>query len=259
MSRRTWLFIGAGFGFTIPILLNVSQHFGRWNVRPCAYFLFEPGLIVLRPVDELLQRNFDSTVFLFLLISLINGAVFGAVAYGLRKWFLLLLAALLGINYVSLPPSDTKLEKKFIAEKPNFERLIQLASQTPSVVKIGMKEIELADGRKYREGDKQTNLPPESWREYRVIFEKIGMREGLYRLAGTGQMEFLTHTTFGKIGPMGAIYGYLYCPAASNVLHTGLLPCSEQRDEYDIGDYRYKRIGPEWFIVEVFQTHSLVN
>jgi len=42
MSRRTWLFIGAGFGFTIPILLNIFQHFGLWNVRPCAYFFFGP-------------------------------------------------------------------------------------------------------------------------------------------------------------------------------------------------------------------------
>lgn len=177
----------------------------------------------------------------------------------MRQWFLLLLAALLVINYVSLPPSDTKLETKLIAERPNFERLIQKANQTPSVVKIGMKEIEDADGRKYREGEKQDFLSLESWREYREIFEKIGMNEGLYRSPRNGQIGFWSHTIFGKIGPVGPIYGYVYCPAASNAVHAGLLPCSEQRDERDIGDYRYKRIGPEWFIVEIFQTHSLVN
>jgi hypothetical protein len=259
MSRRTWLFVGAGFGFTVPFLLNVFQHLGPWNVRPCAYFLFGPGLIVLRPVDELLHRNFDSIVFLGVLISVVNAAVFGAVAYSLRRWFLLLLAVLLVINYVSLPPSDTKLEKRLIAERPNFERLIQKASQTPSIVKIGMKEIEDTEGRKYREGEKQDFLSPESWNDYREIFKKIGLKEGLYRSPRTGQMQFLSHTIFGKIGPIGTIYGYVYCPAASNTLHTGLLPCSEQREEYDIVDYRYKRIAPEWFVVEIFQTHSLIN
>jgi hypothetical protein len=258
MSRRTWLFIGAGFGFAVPVLLNVLQRFGPWQVRPSAYFLFRPGLIVLMPVGELLERTF-SMLFLGLLIFAVNAAVFGAVAYGLRQGFLVLIAVLLAINYVSLPPSDAKLERKFTAEKLNFERLIQKASQTPSVVRIGKVEIEDIGGRKYREGEKQGLLSPESWGEYREILEKTGMREGLYRSPQTGQIEFLTHTIFGKVSPIGTLYGYVYCPAESNALGTGLLPCSRQKDEYDIIDYRYKRIAPEWFIVEIFQTHSVSN
>ena len=87
MSRRTWLFIGAGFGLTIPIVLNVIQRFGPWHVRPSTYSLFRPGLLVLMPFYYLLHKFVDSPPFLGLLIFAFNAAVFGAAAYGLRNGF----------------------------------------------------------------------------------------------------------------------------------------------------------------------------
>jgi hypothetical protein len=111
---------------------------------------------------------------LVVLILVVNAAVFGAVACGLREGFLLLVVVLLLINYVSLPPSDAKLEERFTAEKLNFERLARKASETPSVVRVGKAEIEDIGRRKYKDGEKQEFLSPESWGEYRVIFEKIG-------------------------------------------------------------------------------------
>jgi len=227
-------------------------------MRPSTYFLFRPGLLVLVPFYFLLHRFQDEPPFLGLLLVVLNAAVFGAAAYGLRKGFLALIAVLLILSYVSLPPSDAKLERQYLASKPDFERLIQKAGQTPSVVKIANAEIEDTDGRKYRRGDWQAPLSPESWSEYREIFNKVGMKNGLDRTQA-GEVQFLGHTVFGKIGPIGTLYGYVYCPAASRAQGGGFLPCREQRDEYDIGDYRYKRIAPEWFIVEIFETRSTIN
>ena len=96
----------------------------------------------------------------------------------------------------------------------------------------------------------------ESWREYRELLRKTGMKEGLYRSPQTGQMQFLRATVVGKVGPIGTLYGYVYCPAQPNDVRAGLLPCSMERDEYDIVDYRYKRFSPEWAIVEIFRTRS---
>jgi hypothetical protein len=251
MSRRTWLLIGVVFGLTIPFLLNLAQRIGPWHMGSSTHFLFRPGLLVLLPVYYLLHRGNDSV----LLFIVLNAAVFGAAAYGLRKGFLALITVLLVLSYVSLPPSDAKLERQFAASKPDFERLIQKASQTPSVVRISNVEILDGDGRKYTEGDKLLPISPESWTEYREIFKKTGMKNGLYRTK-TGQVQFLGHTIFGKIGPIGTLYGYVYCPAESRA---GFLPCVEQKVEYDINDYRYKRIAPEWFIVEIFKTRSLIN
>jgi hypothetical protein len=151
MSRRTWFFIGVVFGFAIPILLNSIQMFGHWPVRPSAYFLFRPSLILVGPAAGFLQRS-DSTRLLDLLVLLANAVVFGAAASGLRKGFLVLITVLLTICYVSLPPSDAELERKFAAEKFDFERLIQKASQTPFVVGIGKDEIEDIYGKHYRKG-----------------------------------------------------------------------------------------------------------
>jgi hypothetical protein len=122
-----------------------------------------------------------------LLVVVVNAAVFGAAAYGMRKYFLTLIAALLAINYFSLPPSDAKLERQFAERKGEFELLIQKAGKTPSVVRISNVQVnDSSDGRKYIQGDRQAPISPESWTEYREIFKKTGMKEGLYRSAQTG-------------------------------------------------------------------------
>jgi hypothetical protein len=78
------------------------------------------------------------------------------------------------------------------------------------------------------------------------------MKEGLYRSPQAGSIQFLGHTIFGKLGPIGTLYGYVYCPGTIKALGGGFLPCRVEKDEYDIGDYRHKRIAPEWFVVEYF-------
>jgi len=239
----------------VPIFLNLIQRLGPWHVRPIAYVLFRPGSLALYAASEHLQR-----MLVMQLVTLVaNAAVFGALAYGLRYGFLFLIGALLTINFLSLPPSDAKLERNFSAQQINFERLIQEANQMPSLVRIAGDEIEDSEGRKYRDGDAKSPLSAESWREYRELLQKTGMKEGLYRSPQTGKTQFLTATLGWKVGAVGTLYGYVYCPVQPNATRTGLLPCSGQRDEYDIGDYRYKRLSPEWSIVEIFQTRSLIN
>lgn len=257
MSKRTWFLLGAGFGFVVPILLNVFRRFGPWFERPTADALFRPGFIAFHPVTQLLPRGFHSGLLVGLVILLVNAIVFGAAAYGLRYSFLLFIAVLLVINFLSLPPSDVKLERNLSVQRKTFERLIEKANQTPSLVRIATDEIEDSEGRKYRGGDPKFPLSPESWSEYRELLQKTGMKEGLYRSPQTGQMQFLTATVVGKIGPIGSLYGYAYCPAQPTAVTTGFLVCRGERDEYDIGDYRYKRLSPEWAIVEIFRTRSL--
>jgi hypothetical protein len=257
MTRKHWFLLGAGFGFVVPILLNVIQRFGPWNIRPTTYALFRPGSIVLRPAAELLPR---AEPFIGFVILFVNAIVFGTLAYGLRYVFLLFIGILLVVNFLSLPPSDASLKRNLSVQHRNLEQLIEKANQTPSLVRIEKDEIEDSAGRRYRAGDPKSPLSPESWHEYRELFQKAGIKKGLHRSPQTGQIQFLTATLVGKIGPIGTLYGYVYCPTQSDTVRSGLLPCSmKEKDEYDIGDYRYKRLSPEWSIVEIFQTHSLVN
>ena len=254
MSRKTWFLLGAGFGLLVPILLNVIQRFGPWHLRPIVYILFRPGLLALYAVLEQLRLGF----FFGFMVLAVNAAVFGVAAYALRYGFMLLISALLTISFLSLPPSDARLERDFSAQQKSFERLIQIANHTPSLVRITSDQMEDSDGRKYRVDDPQSPLSAESWREWRELLQKTGMKEGLYR-PQTGQMQFLTATLFRKVGPLGTLYGYAYCPTQSSTVTTRLLPCSDHQREYDIGVYRYKRFLPEWSIVEIYDTRSLLN
>jgi hypothetical protein len=256
MSRRTWLFIGVAFGFAIPHLVNSIQR----PLRPSAHFLFWPGLILVAPVTGFLRRS-DLTHLLDLLTLVADVVVFGAAAYGLRKGFMILIAVMLVICYVSLPPSDAKLEREFAAERVDLERSIQKANQTPIVVAIGKEEMQDIDGRNYKRGEKQSLLSSESWVEYRETFKKTGMNDGLYRSPRTAEVQFLAHTILGKLSPpgiFGTFYGFVYCPPSSPA-HPEFMMCKDQRDTWDDGDYRYKRVAPDWFIVEIFATRNSIN
>jgi hypothetical protein len=107
--------------------------------------------------------------------------------------------------------------------------------------------------------DSQAPFSSESWTEYRELFQKTGMVEGLYRSRPTGQLQFLGHTMFGKLLPIGTLYGYVYCSGASKTLAGGFVPCRVDKDEYDIGGYRHERIASECFIVEFFVMRSTTN
>jgi len=98
MSRRTWLFAGVGFGFTIPILLNGIQMLGHWPIRPSYQFLFRPGLVLVGPVAGFCGRT-HSGIF-DLLFFVVNAVVIGVAAYGLRKGFVVLIAVLVVVSYV---------------------------------------------------------------------------------------------------------------------------------------------------------------
>lgn len=153
MPKKAWLYIGLSFGLVIPTLLNIGQRFGLWQQRPSAYFLFRPGLLILAPFD-LIHGVGDFALVLGLVFVAANAVAFGAAAYGLRKYFLILIALLSAISYLSLPPHDAKLERRFEKQKPEFEALIRKASMTPSVVRISESEVEASDGKKYKWGER---------------------------------------------------------------------------------------------------------
>ena len=180
MKRKIWLLIGAAFGLLIPVLLNVVSHIARGWARPPVYFIFEPALLALQPFSRFLQgtaRPLQAT-----LVTGLNSLLYGLAAAGLRRFFLLLIVVLLAICYIALPPSDARLERRFVRQRQELDRLISKAAETPSVTRIGNLEIEDISGAKYKVAAKQTIISPESWREYREAFRKTGMTEGFYEV-----------------------------------------------------------------------------
>lgn len=183
----------------------------------------------------------------------LDSLLYGLAAAGLRRFFLLLILVLLAICYIALPPSDARLNRRFVHQRQELEQLISKAAVTPSITRIGNLEIEDINGTKYKAADKQTIISPESWREYREAFQKTGMTEGFYRYPATGEMQFVARPFLSKIGPVETFYGYLYCPPSPPEPHPVYLPCRDRKQEWDDIEYRYKQIDSRWYIVKFSQ------
>ena len=252
MKRKIWLLIGAAFGLLIPVLLNVVPHIAHGWARPLVYFIFEPALLVLQPFSRFLQGT-ARPLQAFLVMGL-DSLPYGLAAAGLRRFFLLLIVVLLAICYIVLPSSDARLERRFLRQRQELERLISKAAETPSITKLGNLEIEDIGGTKYKVADKQTIISPESWRDYREAFQKTGMTEGFYRYPATGEMQFVARPFLSKIGPVETFHGYLYYPPLTLGRDSVYFPCRDRKGEgWDDIEYRYKRIDSEWYIVKSFQ------
>jgi hypothetical protein len=264
MKRRTWLYIGAGFGFSIHVLLNILARLGPWHVRPIAYLVFRPDNFLLEPFGRILERFISPWPLQALLVFTVNALIFGALAYGLRRGFLVLITLLLVIVYIAQPPSDTALQRRFALNKPTFERLAQKTGEMPSIVRIEKLEIEDTNGMKYKFGEKQSLLSPEAWEEYRKLFEKAGLEDGVYRWPQTGEMLFLGHTLYGntelgQFGTLGTHYGFVHCPPSLRADSLGFIPCIDNKEQADTFDYRYKRLSDDWYLYEIFRMHSSIN
>jgi hypothetical protein len=251
MKRKIWLLIGAAFGLLIPVLLNVVPHIAHGWARPPVYFIFEPALLALQPFSRFLQGT-ARPLQAFLTMGL-NSLLCGLEAAGLRRFFLVLIVVLLAICYIALPPSDARLERRFVRQRQELERLIAKAAETPSISRIGNLEIEDISGTKYKVADKQTIISPDSWREYREAFQKTRMMEGFYRYPTIGEIQFAARPFLSKVGPVETFYGYLYCPPSPPEQQPVYLPCRDRKPEWEDIEYRYKRIDSEWYVVKIFQ------
>jgi hypothetical protein len=72
-------------------------------------------------------------------------------------------------------PSDAKLKELFYANRDDFNRLVRMSEQDVRVVRIDF------DFTYMDTGQKNVGLSPERWREYRVLFRKLGLTDGFER------------------------------------------------------------------------------
>lgn len=84
-------------------------------------------------------------------------------------------------------PSDAKVKELFYANRDDFNRLVQMSEQDVRVVRITF-DFTIMD----TDSGPQRNvgLTPERWQEYRVIFRKLGLTDGLERSKATPSAAF---------------------------------------------------------------------
>lgn len=94
--------------------------------------------------------------------------------YGLILFVSLVL--LLGCNRALVP--DATLRKMFYANQDDFSKLVSMSQQDHALVRIrsDFTLMQTESGVK-----KNVGLSEERWQEYRILFKKLGIREGLER------------------------------------------------------------------------------
>src|ERR1044071_5900204 len=78
-------------------------------------------------------------------------------------------------------PSDAKLKKIFYANRDDFSRLVRMSEQDVRVVRINFDFTNMDSDSGLK---KNMGLSPERWQEYRVLFRKLGLTDGLERREG---------------------------------------------------------------------------
>jgi hypothetical protein len=91
------------------------------------------------------------------------------------------LAALLSLMLLgscSTLPRDAKLKQIFYGNRDDFNRLVQMSAQDPQLTRI---DFDFTDSGPR----KNVGLSEDRWQQYRVLFQKLGLTDGLGRSTET--------------------------------------------------------------------------
>jgi hypothetical protein len=246
------VFRGGCPGLAIPFLLR----FYEWvwmlgRVRPIVLWLFWPTSLLM---DFSRPRALATGIILVVLIFLSNALLYGFLAAFLRRAFVAVIALLLIVVWILLPPSDSSLAKRFGEHRAELEQLVRMASSDAQLFQIRPSLIMTVDGKEHRASETQNVLSQTRWAEYRRLFVVAGL-SGLSRSPVTGEVFLRVHWS-REIDPVGSSLGYLYCPTPARRLD-GSAACTEGQDSAERGGYRWKKLDSEWYIYEAFREHII--
>jgi hypothetical protein len=104
------------------------------------------------------------------------------------------LAALLSLMLLgscSTLPLDAKLKGIFYGNRDDFNRLVQMSEQDPQLMRI---DFDFTDSGPR----KNVGLSEDRWQQYRVLFRKLGLTDGLGRSTETPPTIFFTSNAEGR-------------------------------------------------------------
>lgn len=110
-------------------------------------------------------------------------------------------------------PSDSDLEKTFYRHEPDFNKLVGMVKQDAHVVRIAHDFTWLETNAAWPRPESELGFSKERWDEYRRLFNKLGLKEGVYRPEGyagaEGQVIFMPVSLTG-LATGGDEKGYAY-------------------------------------------------
>jgi hypothetical protein len=146
------------------------------------------------------------------------------------------------------PPSVATLARRFPGERKDLEMIIAMSDEDSQMAVIDPTWLELQGLYSPSLSDRAIGISSVRWEEYRQIFRRNGITQGIRRYAPKGD-AFIIVKSIGILDN-GYSNGYLYCIPGTSSRYE---PCSssEQRGEHpytggDVG-YEFIKLTDHWY------------
>jgi hypothetical protein len=133
--------------------------------------------------------------------------------------------------------SDTYLTGVFFKDASDFNRILAMLSQDPHIQRIDLDFVTLDTGALWKEGDPA--FSNQRWDEYRILFRKVGLQNGVGRQNGNSPVVFFYARCNGTAITRDC-KGYAYSEKA-------LAPTKNSLDRLAPGMF-YKRLDGGWYL-----------
>jgi hypothetical protein len=248
VGRRGWCLGGAVLGLTIPIVLRSYEHIWMLgHVPPILYWVLWPA--------SLLNFLGPRSVTVFLVLLVMNAAIYAFLAFRLRAMSLALATFLCVVAWSFLPPSDDSLTRRFGEHRKDLDRLAKMASEDSQMVRMAPELVQTSDGRKCSLPEASSVITVGRLDEYRRLFKTVQARDGLYRNPATGEIFFSLHGVH-SVDPGDVAISYVYCASASQE-KANYLPCEIGGNLGERGRYSWKMLDSQWYLYKLFHPHAI--
>lgn len=143
-------------------------------------------------------------------------------------------------------PSDGALESVFKDHEADFELLLSMSKADSKVMRIAPDFTWLVDDASWPRPKEKLGFSEERWNQYRQLFQKLKLRNGLLSYQDQGITYFLASSKGLVTGGSGK--GYVYSEKELTPLSESLDKISTELLSKSANGTVYKKIGPNWYL-----------
>ena len=161
--------------------------------------------------------------------------------------FAALVGGILLLMWSCEPPSLTTLERRFPRQRRDLETIVSMSDHDAQLLRIDPEWL-MTTERQYMGYSPETGITQERWDEYRRLFVRNGIAQGIQR-DPESRDAFILVDSVGLLN-RGHSNGYLYCGPGPKHFYP---PCSSLQPygehPYSPGSeaYSYRKLADRWY------------
>lgn len=163
------------------------------------------------------------------------------------SFFAVLVGGILLLMWASEPPSISTLAHRFPHQRRDLETIISMSDHDSQLTRIDPTWLMTRD-RQFLEYSSETGITRERWAEYRRLFARNGIAQGIQRDPGTGD-AFIIVDSVGLLN-RGHSNGYVYCgPGPKHIYPPCISSQPSGEHTYKPGDeaYSFRKLADRWY------------